>query len=95
MSAEPVAPLRPRHTLLGTQPVPAVGRRADGSAVVVVCSVGVEVDLAAEAADYRQRENPEAELIIVIPPRDRYPVVERLVERLDRASLVTIAPPWE
>ncbi len=94
-SAEPVAPLRPRDTLLGTQPVAAVGRRADGSPVVVVCSVGVEVDLAAEAADYRHRSDPTAELIIVVPPRDRYPVVERLVERLDNASLVTIAPPWE
>ncbi|MEZ5228242.1 MAG: hypothetical protein R2710_16690 [Acidimicrobiales bacterium] len=95
ISAEPVAPLRPRDTLLGTQPVAAVGRRADGAPVVVVCSVGVEVDLAAEAADYRQREDTDAELIVVTPPRDRYPVVERLVERLDNASLATPPPPWE
>ncbi len=95
VAAEAVAPLRPRNTLLGTQPVAAVGRRADGSTVVVVCSVGVEVDLAAEAADYRAREAPDAELIVVIPPRDRYPVVERLVGRLANATLVGLAPPWE
>ncbi len=94
-SAEAVAPLRPRDTLLGTQPVAAVGKREDGTAVVVVCSVGVEVDLAAEAGDYREREAPDAELLIVIPPRDRYPVVERLVDRLAKATLLTLAPPWE
>ncbi len=93
--AEALPPLRPRETLLGTQPVAAVGHKADGTVVVVVCSVGVEVDLAAEAADYRHRTDPTAELLIVIPPRDRYPVVERLVERLPRTTLVTLPPPWE
>ncbi len=95
VSADAVAPLRPRDTLLGTQPVAAVGERIDGSRVVVVCSVGVEVDLAAEAADYRHRCDPSAELVVVMPPRDRYPVVERLIGRLPNTMLLTLPPPWE
>ncbi len=72
----------------------AVGQDETGETVVVVCSVGIEVDLAAEAGDYRLRTDPAARLVVVIPERDRYPIVERLVGLLDRADLVTVPTPW-
>jgi hypothetical protein len=92
--ALPVAPLRPRETLLGMQPVAAVGLDPGGRSVVVVCSVGVDADLAAEAADYRSRVDPAAHLVVVVPDRDRYDFVERMVKRLDDAELVSMPAPW-
>jgi hypothetical protein len=94
-TAEPVAPLRPRDTLLGTRPVAVSATDSSGRPVVVVCSVGVEVDLAAEAADYRERIDPSARLLVAVPERDRYPVIDRLVSRLPSAELVSMATPWD
>lgn len=94
-SLVPVAPLRERATLLGTQPSAAVGVALDGSPVVVVCSVGVDPDLLPEAADYRQRSNPDAALIIVIPERDRLPTIDSLISQLPNARFESVAPPWE
>lgn len=93
-SAEPIAPLRPRDTLLGTQAVAIDGRDHAGNRVIVVCSVGVDVDVAAEAGDYRARTDPSARLLVAMPARDHYPVVQRLIGLVSRSSLVTIPTPW-
>lgn len=94
VSAEPLAPLRPRSTLLGTEASAAHGFDAEGNEFVVVCSVGVDVDLAAEAAEYRERTAPTAELLLVVPDKDQHPAVQRTVQRLNRASFVSFPPPW-
>lgn len=91
----PVAPLRERATLLGSQPAAAVGVATDGSPVVVVCSVGVDPDLLPEAADYRQRSNPDAALLVVIPERDRLPTIDSLISQLPDARFESVALPWE
>lgn len=98
-SAEPLAPLRPRSTLLGTEPCALLGSDAAGEAVLVVCSVGVDVDLAAEAADYRLRleatgHSPGTKLLLVVPEPDQHPAVMRSVERLNRASFASFPTPW-
>lgn len=87
---EAVAPLRPPRTLLTQEPVAAAGAGA-----VVVCSVGVDLDLLPEAADYRHREQPEAELIVVVPERDRRLVAGSLLDLVPRLRLVSIDVPWE
>lgn len=92
--AEPLAPLRPRSTLLGTEPSAALGTCSDGSQVVVVCSVGVDADLAADAAEYRARSAPDAELRLLVPEPDQHPAVARTVKGLHNASFVSIPPPW-
>jgi len=94
LTLEPIPPLRPRETVLGNVPSAAMGRSETGASIVVVCSIGVDPDLVPEAADYRRREDAEAELVIVVPERDRYGVTERMVARLDRASLHTMVEPW-
>ncbi len=94
VSAEPLAPLRPRSTLLGTEPSAALGLDPAGNPVVVVCSVGVDVDLAAEAAEYRARNAPDAELFVVVPEKDQHPAVVRTIEKLNRATLRSFPPPW-
>lgn len=94
VSLEAVPPLRPRATVLGNVPSAAMGSRHDGSTVVVVCSSGIDADLVPEAADYRLRSDPDADVIIVVPQRDAYPVTQRVVDLLPRSELVGVAPPW-
>lgn len=91
---DPVPPLRARSTVLGNVPVAAVGSRTDGSPIVVVCSTGIDLDVVPEATDYRRRHDPAAELIIVVPERDRHAITESLVEWTPRTQLLTVAPPW-
>jgi hypothetical protein len=52
-SVEPAPPPTPRRNLKDRTPCSALGRRLDGSPVVVVCSVGVDLDLIPYAADAR------------------------------------------
>ncbi len=88
-SLEPVVPLRPRDTVLGTEPVAAAGE-----ATVVVCSVGVDLDLLPEAVDYRRRDDPDAELVVVVPERDRRLATSTLARFVPRLRVASIDPPW-
>ena len=86
---EPVVPLRPRHTVLGKEPVAAAGETT-----IVVCSVGIDLDLLPEAADYRHRVDPDAELVIVVPERDRRLATSALAGFIPRLRVASIDPPW-
>lgn len=86
----PVPPLRPRRTLLSQEPV-----AARGAGAVVVCSVGVDLDLLPEAADYRHREDPEAELIVLVPERDRRLATGPLADAFPRLRVQSIPTPWD
>lgn len=85
-----VTPLRPPRTLLSQEPVAARGPGA-----VVVCSVGVDLDLVPEAAEYRHREDPSADLIVVVPERDRVLVGGPMVDLVPGLRLLSIEAPWE
>ncbi len=84
-----VPPLRPRDTVLGIDAAAAVGTSVNGEPIVVVCSAGVDLDLAAEAGDYRHRHNDDAMLIILVPERDLY-LIEPTI--LDLLSNVVVRP---
>lgn len=74
-------------------PAVAVGASAAGGPVVVVCSVGIDLDVVPFAADARLAIDPAARLVLALPARDVHPVTERLVDRLiDTAEIVAIAP---
>ncbi len=87
---DPVAPLRPPRTLLSQEPV-----AARGAGAVVVCSVGVDLDLLPEAADYRHREGQEFELVVVVPERDRPLVGGPLIDLVPGLRLVSVQAPWD
>jgi hypothetical protein len=93
---EPLIPLRPRHTVLGDEPSAAAGATNGGAEVdvVVVCSVGVDLDLLPEAADYRDRDHPGAELIVVVPERDRQLSAGPLAALIPNLRLESIPEPW-
>ena len=91
--AAPLVPLRARRGLVRNEPSAAAGRLASGRPVVVVAMVGVDLDLVPEAADYRARFDPEASVVLVLPPRD-LALNLRLLDRLPSATAIAIPVPW-
>lgn len=97
----PVEGSRPRDNLLDPFPAAAMGVDADGRPMVVLCSVGVDPELVPEGADVRRRAEalgwvgPDAELVLVVPPRDHYPLTDALAASLRRpARIVELDGPW-
>lgn len=98
-SLRAVAPPLPWFDLPEAGAAPAVGvSEVTGNPVVVVCSVGVDLDLVPTAADCRllYGSSPSAELWLVVPEGDDLPVTRSLAGRLDPpAQLVTVPRGWE
>lgn len=88
-SAEP--PL-PRPNVKDRTPCSAHGRRADGTQVLVVCSVGVDLDLVPYAIDARLREPGVEQTMVVLPERDLVPITAELAAIADQPlSLVSLS----
>lgn len=76
-------------------PAAAVGRREDGTPIVVVCSSGVDLALVPLAADTRALHDPDAELVVAVPGRDLHAATTTLLEHLVRpATAVGLVPGW-
>ena len=82
-TAVPRDRLRPRGIAAAT------GTR-DGAPVVVVCSVGVDVEAPIQAADTRAMLDQSATLLLATPARDVLPVTRTLVDELRDAEIVPI-----
>ena len=88
----------PRPSIKDRAPCTARGRRDDGSSVVVVCSVGVDLDVIPYATDARRsggtgRASVGGRTMVVLPPRDLVPVTAELAGLLDQAvELVSCSP---
>jgi hypothetical protein len=86
----PVAAPRPRAGLRERDI--ACGTR---HGTVVVCSVGVDLDLVPAAAEARMAIDPDADLVLVVPDRDDHPVTRALASRLRDAAIVeTVSGDW-
>jgi hypothetical protein len=62
--------------------VPAVGTTPAGRPLVVVASAGIDLDLVPTAADVRVREDPDAQLVLAVLPKDASPVTRDLAGAL-------------
>jgi len=84
------SPPVPRTNVKDAVPCVAVGEDPDGAPIVVVCSVGIDLDLVPFAADARSYLGlPGARLVLAVPRRDAVPVTAALAARLrDPAELV-------
>lgn len=81
LGAAALAPADPpvvRTNIKDPVPCVALGTAVDGSPMVVVCSTGIDLDLIPFAVDAREMHAPDAELVIVVPPRDVNPVTEAI-----------------
>jgi hypothetical protein len=92
---EPAEGPMPRPNVKDPWPAVATGEQSDGSPVVVVCSVGIDLDLVPYAADARLELGAEGRLVLVVPERDAHPVTRQLAAALTRpAELVTVTDDW-
>lgn len=82
-------------------PRPRLGLRerdiaaARGHDAVVVCSVGVDLDLVPAAAEVRSALDVDARLFLVVPERDDHPITRALAAQLVRpAEVVVVSSDW-
>jgi hypothetical protein len=91
----PVETAVPRPNLRDAGSAAAAGHTRSGAPVVVVCSVGIHLDLVPAAADTRLAIDPDAPLWLAMPARDAHPVTEALAARtVPPARLVAIDGDW-
>ncbi|MGI9612239.1 MAG: hypothetical protein ACR2QO_04965 [Acidimicrobiales bacterium] len=91
---EPIVPLRGRRGLKITEPAAAAGHDLDGRPIVVITMSGVDLDLIPDAADYRQRHDPAASVVIAVSERD-LALSTVILDRLENATAVAVPSPWE
>jgi hypothetical protein len=87
----PLAPVVEAPDLRTPWPAPATGVDVEGRPVVVVASVGVDLDLVPAAADARLADGRGARLVLAVAERDAHPVTLALAAALaDPAEVVTV-----
>ncbi|MBA3288900.1 MAG: hypothetical protein H0U21_12930 [Acidimicrobiia bacterium] len=95
-SLAPAPPPRPRHSLKEPAPCSALGFDPAGRTVLVVCSVGVDLDLIPYAADARRAAESEPgvglDVMVVVPPRDLMPITAELAGLLRHAVTLVLSP---
>ena len=86
----------PRDDLRAPAPAPAAGTAVDtGDPLLVVCSVGTDLDLVPAATDAHAADGREPRLRFVVPEGDDLPSTRDLVDLLALpADLVTVPPDW-
>jgi len=90
---EAAPPPVPRVNLKDAVPCVAVGVDDDGGAVVVACSVGIDLDLVPFAADARGAVGlDDARLLLAVPERDDHPVTRALATGLRQPAEVVPVP---
>jgi hypothetical protein len=83
VALEAAPPPVPRANVKDPTPCVATGIDRSGRPLVVVCSVGIDLDVVPFAADARAAlGDPEARLAIAVPERDAHVVTHRLADRL-------------
>jgi hypothetical protein len=71
-------------------PAPAAGLDLDGEPLVVVCSVGVDLNLVPMAADARLADGRRGRLVLAVPARDAHPVTVDLAAALAQPATVVV-----
>lgn len=92
----PVPSPNRRDDLRAPAPAPAAGTvRGTGEPLLVVCSVGTDLDLVPAATDAAEADGRHPFVRFVVPEGDDLPSTKDLVELLDLpADLVTVPPDW-
>ena len=87
---EPVPPPLPLGDLTDDSAAPCVG-----PGLIVVCSVGVDLDVVPTAADCRSLYGPDDRLVIVVPEGDDVRITRELAAQLAvPGSVVTVPRDW-
>lgn len=84
-----------RDDLRAPAAAPAAGASVGGGPLLVVCSVGTDIDLVPSAVDAWLADDRKPELRVCLPEGDDYRLTRDLVSALAvPADLVTVPPDW-
>ena len=84
-----------REDLRHAAAAPAAGQDTDGGPLLVVCSVGTDVDLVPSAVDAWLADGREPRLVLCVPEGDDHPMTRDLVAALRvPAELRTVPKEW-
>lgn len=78
---ESIAPAEPRANLRDPVPAAAIGHDVGGARVLVVCSVGIDLELIPVTADLVDRERPDR-VVLALPARDHHAIQRELATQL-------------
>ena len=91
----PVPPPVARDDLRQIVPAPAAGEDGEGGPLLVLCSVGIDVDLVPTAADAWLADDRRPRLVLCVPEGDDHPALHELASLLrPPAEIVTVATQW-
>jgi hypothetical protein len=89
-----IAPAEPRANLRDPVPAAALGHDAGGARVLVVCSVGIDLELIPVAADLVDRERPDR-VVFALPARDHHAIQRELAAQLTvPVEFATVEGEW-
>lgn len=77
---EPTEPPIPRTNLKDEVPCVAVGHTESGAALVAVFAYGIDLETVPFAVDARAWSLPDAELVVVVPERDKHALLLKMAE---------------
>jgi hypothetical protein len=93
-SLEVVEPMTPREGIKDIAIAAAVGVAATGERVLVACTVGIDLDAVPAAADLAAQHGADR-IMIVLPDRDRHPIVQAVADQSRLPIEFVSAPePW-
>jgi len=84
----PMSPTVEAPDLRVSWPAPATGTSVRHDPIVVVASVGVDLDVVPAAADARLVDGRDAHLVLAVPSRDVHPITAALAAALARPAEV-------
>jgi len=91
---ESIAPAELRANLRDPVPAAAIGHDAGGARVLVVCSVGIDLELIPVTADLVDRERPDR-VVLALPARDHHAIQRELATQLAvPAEFVAVEGEW-
>ncbi|HVM06947.1 MAG TPA: hypothetical protein VM345_00665 [Acidimicrobiales bacterium] len=94
-SLEPVSSPVFRSDLRRPAPAPLRGTTTAGRPLLVVCSVGLDLDVMSGTADAYEADGREPELVLCIPASDAYPAIRDLAAlHVPPARVVTVPSDW-
>jgi len=90
-----VEPAQAREGIKDVAIASALGSDSAGQRVLVACSVGIDLDAIPAAADLAERHHADR-IVVVLPDRDRHPLVQAIGAQSRRpVSFVTAPTPWD
>ncbi len=90
-SLEAIEPVHARPNLREQSTAPALGVGVGGERVLVVCGVGIDLELVPDAAELAEDHRPDR-VVLAVPPRDHLALLDALASLMPVPTEVVEVP---